>query len=164
MLSELTTPKAKITASTDARVHPLPWCSCGCTGARAKPVQPRAAQGPASRPGSLWLPTPVPAAALAPPDTHPCPLLVLLMLLGATTKLVLQAAIPGKAIRYFGQAGRAPRSAHCAKPLSGTRGGLSRFAQDCSVEMSLKVSGQLTEVQPLLWGAGSGVPAVSGDR
>lgn len=82
--------KRTITASTDARVHPLPCrpCSCSCTGARAEPVQPRAAQGPASLTGSLWLPTPVPAAALPPPDTHPCPLLVLLMLLGANIQLI----------------------------------------------------------------------------
>lgn len=113
--------KGKIAAITDARIHPLPcrWCSCGCTGARAKFVQPRA-QGLA---GAPWLPTPAPAAALPPPDTHPCPFLVLPMLLGANIELVASGN-PGKSDPLFWASWCSPRSARSAKSLSGTRGAL----------------------------------------
>lgn len=116
-------PKCKITASSDARAHPLPCHSrsCGCPGARAKLLQPRAAQGPASLAGAPWLPTPVPAAALPPPDTHPCPFLVLLMLLGANIKQ-FTSGNPGKSDPFFWTSWCAPRSAHSAKPVWDQRG------------------------------------------
>lgn len=91
MLSELTTPNAE---SQQALMHePIPCRAARAAVAaqepepnRCSPERLKALQAWLGL--SLWLPTPVPAAVLPPPDIHPCPLLVLLMLLGANIELI----------------------------------------------------------------------------
>lgn len=91
MLSELTTPNAK---SQQALMHE-------CIPCRAAPAAVPAQEPNLCIPERPCKPGWVPAAALPPPDTHPCPLLVLLMLLGAHTKQ-RASGNPGKASRYLG--------------------------------------------------------------